>query len=268
MFWSHKRRQPWQLGPEGRAYYAEQARILRAGTFARLHKNEWVSAESAFIGAEDWDAIVDPTLSPSLNGSSVFVGVDLGVKSDSSAVVAVGWRRQTKQLLTAFHRIWRPTRNKPVNLDEVKLYIQEIHRLHHVNGIFADPSQCFLLIQQLQQIGIRVQEFPQTVSNTVKMGETLFSLVRDKNLVAYKSADLREHILNAVGIETPSGVRMVKGKTSKKIDAAIALSMACVAAVQVPVIDTKQIFMVGERRTATYGRDWIDLPTPGERDRW
>jgi phage terminase large subunit-like protein len=103
------------------------------------------------------------------------------------------------------------------------------------------------LIQQLQQIGIKVQEFPQTVSNTTKMGETLFSLVRDKNLIAYKSPELREHVLNAVGIETASGVRMVKGKTSKKIDAAIALSMACVAAVQVPVLDTSQIILCGER---------------------
>ena len=247
MFWSHKRRQPWQLGPEGKAYYAEQARILRAGTYARLHKNEWVSAESAFISADQWDAIVDPTLSPSLQGSSVYVGVDLGVKRDSSAVVAVGWSRTTKQLVTAFHRIWRPTKNSPVMLDEVKLYIREIHRLHRVNGVFADPSQCFLLIQQLQQIGIKVQEFPQTVSNTTKMGETLFSLVRDKNLIAYKSPELREHVLNAVGIETASGVRMVKGKTSKKIDAAIALSMACVAAVQVPVLDTSQIILCGER---------------------
>ena len=246
MFWSHRGRMPWHT----KKYFDNERADLRPNQFLRLHRNQWVSAESQFIAPEDWDAIVDPTVSPSLQGSSVFVGVDLGVKSDSSAVVAVGWRRPTKQLVTAFHRIWRPTKNSPVMLDEVKQYIQEIHRLHHVNGVFADPSQCFLLIQQLQQIGIRVQEFPQTVSNTVKMGETLFSLVRDKNLVAYKSADLREHILNAVGIETPSGIRMVKGKTSKKIDAAIALSMACVAAVQVPVLDTKQIIMVGERITA------------------
>ena len=40
MFWSHTPRQPWQT-PE---YYAEQARSLRPSTFARLHRNEWVSA--------------------------------------------------------------------------------------------------------------------------------------------------------------------------------------------------------------------------------
>ena len=85
------------------------------------------------------------------------------------------------------------------------------------------------------------------MANTTKMGETLFSLVRDRNLIAYKSPELREHVLNAIGVETSSGVRMVKGKSSKKIDAAIALAMACVAAVQVPSVDTSGIRMFGSR---------------------
>lgn len=38
-----------------------------------------------------------------------------------------------------------------------------------------------------------------------------------QNLIAYPSDELREHFLNAVGIETPSRVRMVKNKCTKKI---------------------------------------------------
>ena len=53
--------------------------------------------------------------------------------------------------------------------------------------------------------------------------------------------------MNAVGMETPSGVRMVKGKTSKKIDAAIALAMACVSAAGTPALDTSGIKLVGAR---------------------
>ena len=230
MFWSHRRRQPWQIGPEGRAYYAEQRRILRPNTFLRLHGNEWVSAESQFISAEQWDACVDPNHSPILNGGSVHLGVDLGVKSDSSAVVAVGCRGT--KIMTAFHKIWRPVKGKPVSLDDVKEYIKETTKRHAVQSILADPSQAYLLIQQLAQAGITVTEFTQTQANGVKMGETLFSLVKDGNLIAYKSAELREHVLNAVGVETPGGVRMVKGKATKKIDASIALAMACVAAIQ------------------------------------
>jgi hypothetical protein len=43
---------------------------------------------------------------------------------------------------------------------------------------------------------------------------------------------LREHELNAVSIETARGFRLAKQKTSRKIDAAIALSFACLAAYQ------------------------------------
>lgn len=83
------------------------------------------------------------------------------------------------------------------------------------------------------------------------MGETLFSLVRDGNLIAYKASDLREHVLNATGIETPSGVRMVKGKSTRKIDAAISLAMACVAAVQMPAMDLSGMALIGNRRLMT-----------------
>jgi hypothetical protein len=84
MFWTHKGRQPWQLGRAGRKYYEEQQRILRPGTFKRLHQNEWVSAESAFITGEMWDAITDESLNPSLTGERLYVGVDIGIKSDSA----------------------------------------------------------------------------------------------------------------------------------------------------------------------------------------
>src|SRR5262249_39122845 len=52
------------------------------------------------------------------------------------------------------------------------------------------------------------------------------------NLIAYPSEELRAHVLNAVGIDTAGGVRMTKGRTSKKIDAAIALAMACIDAIE------------------------------------
>jgi phage terminase large subunit-like protein len=48
----------------------------------------------------------------------------------------------------------------------------------------------------------------------------------------YNAPDLREHVLNAVSVETPRGIRLSKQKTSRKIDAAVALSFAVLAAVQ------------------------------------
>jgi hypothetical protein len=62
MFWSHTARQPWQT----EAYYREQARSLRPSTFARLHRNEWVSPDSKFITAALRDECVDPAHHPLL----------------------------------------------------------------------------------------------------------------------------------------------------------------------------------------------------------
>jgi phage terminase large subunit-like protein len=253
MFWSTTGRHPWHT----KKYFDEQRKLLRPNTFKRLHENQWVSAESQFISAEQWDACVDQSHSPILFGATVHMGVDIGVKSDTSAVVGVTWDERGKKTVVAFHKVWRPTKGQPVALDDVKESIHDICERHAVQSILADPSQCFLLIQQLGKKGITITEFPQTVANTVKMGETLFSSVKDRNLIAYPSAELREHVLNAVGIETPGGVRMVKGKTSKKIDGAIALSMALVAAVSAgPGADISQLLEMNAGAPERTMSDW------------
>jgi phage terminase large subunit-like protein len=53
-----------------------------------------------------------------------------------------------------------------------------------------------------------------------------------RGISLYNAPDLREHVLNAVSIETPRGIRLSKQKTSLKIDGAVALSFAVLAAVQ------------------------------------
>jgi hypothetical protein len=58
---------------------------------------------------------------------------------------------------------------------------------------------------RLRAEGIPMTEFPQTQANCVRMGETLFGLIKDRRLIAYRSEELREHILNATATETPQG---------------------------------------------------------------
>jgi phage terminase large subunit-like protein len=100
-YWDHKPRLPWQT----KEYYASQRRTLRPNTFLRLHENRWTSSESQFIAPEQWDVCINKNHSPILAGAVVHIGVDLGVKSDSSAVVGVCWTEDGKRLMTAFHRI-------------------------------------------------------------------------------------------------------------------------------------------------------------------
>lgn len=243
MFWSHVGRMPWHT----KRYFAEEEKGVRPNTFRRLHRNEWVSSESSFITSDMWDAVVDQSHTPILSGATIFVGVDIGVKHDSTGIVGVCWNETGKKIKIACHKVWKPTRTEQVPLQGVEDYLLELSQSHHIVKIFADPSQCLGLIQRLQN-RLPIEEYKQTQDSTVVMGEALFRSVGDKNLIAYPSADLREHVTNAIGQESARGVRMVKDKASKKIDLAIALSMALVAALKSPrTIDLSGFWAGGQR---------------------
>src|SRR5207244_9244917 len=86
----------------------------------------------------------------------------------------------------------------------------------------------------LQQAGLPVQEFPQTPLNLTRMGQTLLDLLRGRNLCLYPDEELRAQALSTVAVESPRGFRLAKEKAGKKIDLIVALSLACVAALDEP----------------------------------
>src|SRR5262249_54461578 len=75
--------------------------------------------------------------------------------------------------------------------------------------------------------GLPIRELPQTTSNVTAFGQALFDLIKGRNLRMYPTADLREQALNAVAVESARGWRLAKEKTTRKIDAIVALAMAC-----------------------------------------
>ena len=64
------------------------------------------------------------------------------------------------------------------------------------------------------------------------MGQTLFDLLNGRVLRVYAADDLRQQALNTVAVETPQRWRIAKEKAAKKIDAIVALAIACVAAIE------------------------------------
>jgi phage terminase large subunit-like protein len=245
-YWSHESRMPWQLGAEGEAYYASERETLRPITFQRLHENRWSASETSFITEAMYRQCVDPATSPLLavqgrrSEVQLYVGVDVGVKRDSSAVVAVRVETdpETKvmKIVLARHRIWRPTRDEQVDIEQmVEAHLLELHQTHRVREILVDPSQMLGSIQRLRAKGLAIKEYTQTPEHLTEMGTQLYDLFKNRHLRVYEGADdLRAHVLNAVVVESVRGIKLAKEKASKKIDAAVALSMACVSAVLRP----------------------------------
>lgn len=232
VYWDHQPRMPWQTA----AYYGTQRRTLRPGTYLRLHENRWTSAASTFLTPELWDPFVDAKHRPVLSTRDfdVTVGVDASTKGDTSAVVAVG--RKDDRLVLVRHRIWKPTAAEPLDIEAtVEAEIRELHAQYRVRQVLCDPYQLHRSIATLRGAGIAIQEFPQTTANITLMGQTLLDLLRGRNLTLYADDDLRAQALNTVAVETVRGWRIAKEKSSRKIDAIVALAMACVSAAGEPV---------------------------------
>lgn len=235
MFWSHTPRQPWQT----EQYYAQQRRSLRPASFDRLHRNLWVSGESAFLPANLVDACTDHMHRPLMptKAVEVFAGVDASTKHDTAAVVVVA--RHGTRLILVGHQIWYPSPTAPLDLEAtIERYLGDLARDFTVRRALADPFQLHRSMTTLQAAGVPIHEFPQTVANCTRMGQTLYDVVKAGTLVLYADGELRQHILNAVAIESPRGFRIAKEKASKKIDACVALSMAVVAALDQPIQPT------------------------------
>lgn len=231
MYWDHQPRMPWQT-PE---YYEDQRAALRPSAFARMHRNQWVSSESAFIEPLWWDACVDPELRPMLagKGDPIFVGVDAATKRDSLAVAGVYYDRDRGKVVLAFHRIWEPKPGDPLDLEEtVENYLLEQAERFRIRETIFDPYQMARSASTMKKAGIRMREFPQTVPNLTLMGDNLFALIKNGNLVTYGAPEIRLALSRAVGIESSRGWRIAKEKQSHKIDIVVALGMASLAAVQ------------------------------------
>jgi phage terminase large subunit-like protein len=215
-------------------YYAAQRRTLRPATFARLHQNQWVSSESRFIEPQVYDSCVDPGLRENLTGN-LFLGVDVGLKSDSTAIVGVKFDRYTDKLIVAGHRIWQPRPGDTLDLGStLEFFISGLSQRATIEKILFDPSQMQRTAQLLREGFIEVEELAQTEQNLSAATECLYDYLLNRRLRIYQAEDLRSHVLNASTKETERVFRLRKESQRKKIDAAVALSFAILCAVLWP----------------------------------
>ena len=158
MFWSHTARQPWQT----EAYYAEQRRSLRPNTYLRLHENRWVSAESRAFGAEAIDACTEPAwglLDPGEREPEVFVGADIGTRSDHMALVAVA--RDADLVVLVNHKVWKPAPGSPVDIETtLEAALRTWHQDYRVTRILIDPYQAYRSLATLTAAHLPVEEPP------------------------------------------------------------------------------------------------------------
>jgi phage terminase large subunit-like protein len=230
-FWSHD---PF-LSPRTTPEFLEDRRKKEhPNTYARLWENRWTQGIKEFVSMNDYDKCVD------LNYSMVFedlhrelrvyLGIDIGVKSDCSAVVAVA--KQGDKIALIQHRIWKPGPNDPVDIRDVENYILELSKKFNIAEAHFDPSQFLEGERRLRDAGVNIIQATQAEGLNVARAQNLYQLFRSGTLKLYHADDLRAHVQHASIKESSKGFQIEKSAPSKKIDAAVALSFATFACVK------------------------------------
>lgn len=243
-YWEHEPRMPWQT----EQYLDEQRANERPAAFARLHMNFWVTSHEEFIPVEWWDRAAKVYNSPATIWKDhpfakwpVTIGVDAGIRRDSTAMVGVGYDSKRGKVGILFHWIWKPTTKDPVDLEKtVELKLRELKSQFMIASIVYDPTHLITIMQRLEREGFPTHIFEQTVPHMTAASQLLFDLFKNNNLEAYPDDEMKRHIQMAVAQATSRGFRIVKAKTTKmhQIDAAIALAMASYDAVTNGGVDT------------------------------
>jgi phage terminase large subunit-like protein len=221
--------------PEGRDYLEQQRRRLPSNKFKRLHLNLPTSSEASFVDAADWEACIDPEWKPPVSDPKLdlWVGLDIGIRHDGTALVGVTWDHQAKQVKVVSSQVFYPQPHEPLNIDGlVPFQIGKLRARYRLRGVYFDPWQALAIAHRLSQSGINMHECPQTTGFLTEITGNLLNLIRHRSLVVPPDQEeMRLTIIRAAVTETGRGVRIVKGSDDAKIDSLIALAMACWGAV-------------------------------------
>ena len=181
----------------------------------------WVLTEGSWVSPEEWDACRGDVTTD--RDADWFVGVDIGRKKDSTAVVAVA---KVGAELHVRARLLLPTPNRPVAVADARAEVARLHADLRVLEVAYDPHQFTESAGILEEQGLVAVEFPQTDHRMAPASETLIQLIREGRLVHDGDPELRSQMLAAVPSETERGARISKRKSKRRIDAAVALAMA------------------------------------------
>jgi len=200
-------------------------RITPEGHFRAFRLGQWVDGTDSWLGASGrqvWEALTSPW--GFIEGAPTWIGVDVGLKRDSTAVVAVQKREDGR--LHATCRLWLPKPDEPVDVTDVMGYLRELADRYAVQAISFDPRFFDVPAKMLEDEGLPVIEIPQSLERMTPAIGNLYELIKKGGLTHDGDEPFAQQILNGVARVNERGFTLAKGKSRGRIDAAVALALA------------------------------------------
>lgn len=223
-YWCTRRYLEWQTTEAAKLYYQQEAIEKTPDEYRRVHGNEWVSAQQAFVPLEWWNACKVNTVDFPQRLPMV-LSIDAAVSGDCFAIIGVS--RWQGRVYVRYLRIWKPN-GAHINFKEPQDEIRRLVNQYNVECCVYDPHELELFAQELTAEGrVYMKPFGQT-SPRLEADKALYDAIRERIIAHFGEPDLTSHIMNAdVEIDKHERkMRIVKRSSLLKIDATVALSMA------------------------------------------
>lgn len=192
---------------------------------ARRYYLGWPSEapEDSWITPGQWEGCRIPG-AQLVPGARTWVGVDVALKHDTTAVVAV---QERDGRFFASARIWTPTPEMVLDILSVEQHIRSLADAYDIVEVVYDPRFFERSAQVLEDdYGLPMIEFPQNHIRMVPACGHAYEAIGSGRLAHDADAVFTDQVLAAAQIATENGWRLSKGRSRRKIDACIALVMA------------------------------------------
>jgi len=203
---------------------------------------QWIDGVECWLGEDGravWGALEDPW--EFLPGAPTWIGVDVGLKHDSTAVVAGQYRPDGR--LHAKARVWTPTKSEPVDVTDVMEHIRRLGREFDVQGVLFDPQFFDVPAKMLEDEGLRMVEIRQNPEQMTPLIGTLYELIKRGRFSHDGDPVFDQQILNAVPRFNERGFTLAKSKSRGRIDCAVAAAMMAGRAVRHEEPPELQVFL-------------------------
>jgi phage terminase large subunit-like protein len=199
--------------------------ITPEGHFRIFRLGQWYDGVDSWLGPNGrpmWEALADPY--DLVAGARSWVGVDVGIKRDSTAVAII--QRDEDGLMRATARFWLPTSDQPVDVTDVMEHIRELARAYDVQAVSFDARFFDVPAKMLADEGLPMVEVPQSVEQMTRVCGSMLETIKRSEIRHDGDDVLATHVLNAIPRFNERGFTLQKSKSRGRIDGVIALALA------------------------------------------
>jgi phage terminase large subunit-like protein len=199
-------------------------------TFRLLRLGQWVDGADGWLGENGyavWNALADPFEFEL--GAPTWVGVDIGLRRDSTAIVAAQRRPDGRVHVKA--KIFLPPQDGRLDVTDAMEHLRRLHQAYDLKSVDYDRHLFELAAQQLADEGLPMVDTPQTLERMTPIIGSTYEAIRSGGISHDGEPAFSAQVLAAVAKFNPRGFTLEKRKARDRIDAAIAMSLAVHAAV-------------------------------------